>query len=503
MSLRHAAASGVVWTAAATIVSVGLRLVSLAVIARHLAHDELGIVTMLVAIVATMQAFGDFGLNAVIVQRRGLATEQLSSLFWLAQLTGIAILVAIIALEPAIVAFYGDPRLDGYVPWLAARFVVAPVGLPFQAILQRDMQFRRLFVLQAGPACVGAAVTVALAITNHGIWSLVLGELALVTTQSLVALALGWTTWHPILRFRREDLRGPLRVGAYQVGERALNLFATSIDYILIGRVLGASALGVYAIAFELVSLPARLNSIVNRVALPLLAQQQDEPAQFRAGFLELMRVVALVQLPVAIAIGAFAPLLVPVAFGDGWHAAVPLVQILSAFGAIRVLGNPSGPTFLAKGRADIGFRFNLVVAVVALAAFALTVRHGVEAVAWTWVALGALQLAALLAILTTQLEIRAVDWHRALLRPALIAALAIVLFVGAVHVAERTDLPRQLQLALALALGALAFIPLALRIERSLVRSVFAALRRNRSASAGSATSAPGNPSSAMDRRA
>lgn len=467
------------WTASATFVSLGLRLTSLAVIARHLAHDELGLVTMLVAIVATMQAFGDFGLNAVIVQRRNLSTEHVSSLFWLAQLAGIAILVAIVVLEPAIVTFYGDERLDGYLPWLAVRFLVAPAGLPFQAILQRDLQFRRLFVIQAGSAVVGAVCTIGLAISGYGIWSLVLGELALISVQSLAALTLGWTTWHPALHFRRADLRGPLQTGLYQIGERALNLFATSIDYILIGRVLGAQALGVYAIAFELASLPARLNVVVNRVALPLLSQRQDEHVQFKNGFLELMRVVALVQLPIVIGIGAFAPLLVPVVFGSGWSGAIPLVQILSLFGAIRILGNPSGPTFLAKGRAEIGFRFNLCVAVIALGAFALTVHHGTEAVAWTWVALGAAQLAALLLILSRLLGISVTDWRGALLRPTMLAAIALAVCCGALEIATRPALSQEMQLVLAAVLAITAFAPVAWRVERQLVRNVLASIKK------------------------
>ncbi|HUS63216.1 MAG TPA: oligosaccharide flippase family protein, partial [Kofleriaceae bacterium] len=342
-----------------------------------------------------------------------------------------------------------------------------------------ELRFRGSFAIQAGGSAIGAAVTIGGALGGMGIWALIGGELASALAQSSLALALGWRHWRPRLRFARHDLRGPLGTGMYQVGERAANLFATNIDYVVVGRVLGAEALALYAVAFELTSLPARLNQVVTRVAFPVLSRRQDDPDGFRRGYFELMRVVALVQLPLIVGIGVLAPLLVPVFFGADWAPAIPLVEILALFGAFRALGNPSGPVFLARGRADIGFHFNLVVAPVALAAFALAAPHGAEAVAWSWVALGAAQLAALVVVQGNLVRFAARDWLAAIARPALIAALAAGFLVAARALAQALPVPDGVRLLVAVAVAGAALAPAAWKLEGPFLRSWLAVVRQ------------------------
>lgn len=456
-----------------------LRLATLAVIARYLTQAELGLVSMLLAIIFTMQAFGDFGLSAVIVQRTSLTREQLSSLFWLAQLTGLACLLLVVLFEPAIVALYGDPRLQGLIGWLALRFLLTPLGIPFYAMLQRDLQFRRAFWIATGASALGSAVTMVGAIRGHGISALIAGELTTATTYAVLALILGWKSWRPAMRLRREDLREPLRFSLFQVGERVFNLFATNIDYILVGRVLGAEALGIYALAFELVSTPARLNGVLMRVAFPMLAKKQDDADGFRRGVLDLVRLIALVQLPVLAAIALLAPFLVPVFLGPKWGDVVPLVQILSVFGAIRVLGNPSGPAFLAKGHPQIGFYFNVAVAAVVIVAFSLTVSSGLEAIAWTWVAVIGVQLVALTIILNRLTGLTWRMWGHALGRPLAIVGLAIAYLAAARAIATEVTTSLDLQLIVALALAMPLFAITAWRLERAFLSLTFALLRR------------------------
>jgi teichuronic acid exporter len=460
-------------------VVLAVRLVVLAVVARYLSRTELGLVSMLLAIVTMMQAFGDFGLSGAIVQRSDVKREQMSSMFWLAQGFGIGTFVLVWAFDPAIVRLYGEPRLHGLVGWLALRFVLTPVGIPFQAILQRDLEFRRTFAIQTVAALCGGAVTIVAALRGAGVYAMIGGELVTAAVQSLLALALGWHAWRPQVRFRRHDLRGTMSFGLYQIGERALNLVATNVDYVFVGRVLGAETLGAYAVAFELMSMPARLNNVVTRVAFPVLARRQDDDAAFRRGLMELVRLVALVHLPILAVFAILAPLIVPVFLGPSWSEAVPLVQILALFGAIRVLGNPSGPAFLAKGRPSIGFYFNLVVAIVATAAFSIVVSHGVETVAWTWAVLGAIQLFALVVIIDVITGLHASDWVATLWRALLLTAIAVGILELARWGTTYVSVPQSARLAIAIAGSAIVFLPIALGIERSFLSSLIRHLRQ------------------------
>jgi lipopolysaccharide exporter len=185
--------------------------------------------------------------------------------------------------------------------------------------------------------------------------------LAQSTARMLQLVSVGWRRWKPGLHFARADLKGYLGFGLYQIGERTIYYWAANIDYLLIGRYLGASPLGVYTIAYQLVVMPvSRLNPILTKVAFPVFSRRQDDPAALRRGFGELTELVALVTFPLLVGLGVVAPIAVPAIFGPDWQPSVVLVQIMAVMGLLMCLSNPLGAALLAKGRADVGFWLNV-----------------------------------------------------------------------------------------------------------------------------------------------
>jgi O-antigen/teichoic acid export membrane protein len=82
----------------------------------------------------------------------------------------------------------------------------------------------------------------------------------------------------------------------------------------------------------------------------------QDDLALLRAGYLKLLRIISIINFPLFLGLCAVAPLAVPLIFGEKWTPAVPLVQILALVGVFYSTGNPAGSLVLARGRADLGF---------------------------------------------------------------------------------------------------------------------------------------------------
>jgi O-antigen/teichoic acid export membrane protein len=200
----------------------------------------------------------------------------------------------------------------------------------------------------------------------------------------LQLVAIGWRRWKPGLHFARSDLKGYLGFGLYQLGERTIYYWAANIDYLLIGRYLGAEPLGVYTIAYNLVVLPvARLNPVLTKVAFPVFSRRQDDPAALRRGFGELTEITALVTFPLLVGLAVLAPIAVPAIFGPDWTPAVVLVQIMAVMGLLMCLSNPLGAALLAKGRADVGFWLNVASTALVMPVLWVAVRWGTTGVAW------------------------------------------------------------------------------------------------------------------------
>jgi O-antigen/teichoic acid export membrane protein len=427
---------------------------------------------MISIVLALGMAYADLGLSGAIVHRRDTTRAQLSTLYWTNVAAGAAVTLVVLAARPLVAALLGEPRLAGLLTWVAPVFLVAALGQPYQATLQKELRFRALALVDVVAAASGAIVAIAAATMRLGVLSLALGHLAAVAARTLLVLAVGMRGWRPGRHWSASDLAGYLSFGVYQLGERTVGAFMANADNLVIGSMLGAAALGPYALAYQLVVVPlTKINPIVSRVALPLFARHQDDGALLRRGYVALSKALLVAAGPMLVGAAATAHVLVPVVFGDGWAAAVPMVRILALVGLLKCLGNPIGSLLLATGRADIGFRWNATTAGINVVAFVLAARGGVHAVAWTYLALSLTYAVVFQAAIGPRLHIGAAEYWRSLVAPSLAAA-----GMGGAVLAARPLLASadaRLELVLLVALGAAVYLPLLLALDRPFVREL------------------------------
>ena len=196
-----------------------------------------------------------------------------------------------------------------------------------------------------------------------------------------------WSVWRPSLHLDFSDARPFLSFGAYQTGERFVNYLASNLDFVMIGKVLGAAALGPYYVAYQVVVQPmVRLTPILTRVAFPLFSKVQNDDALICRGYLNIVRLVALISLPLLIGMAVVAPTFFHIYLGKGWSNTALLAQILVAVSILKCLGNPLGSAFLAKGRPDIGFKLNTARFILNALLFWWAVQSGLQTIAFAYV---------------------------------------------------------------------------------------------------------------------
>ncbi len=324
------------------------------------------------------QTFMDMGVSNAIIHRRDTTREQLTSLYWLNIIVGVALFGLVVACAPLVSAFFDEPRLTDLTAWTALVFLIAPVGQQFQVLLQKHLRFMALGVIESLAAVAGATVSIACALAGQGVFALVWGTLSSATFAAMAFLGLGLREWRPDLRIRTVDLKGYIGFGLYQIGDRVANYTGSRIDQLLIGSALGTQALGYYSLAFNLAMLPySKLNPVLSRVAFPLLASIQEDSERLKNSFMTIQQVLASVNFPILFGLAATAPVFVPVVYGDQWTPVVGLVQVLAFVAAMRSIGNPTGSLLLAKGRADKSFRWTILFLITQLPAVYAGARLG------------------------------------------------------------------------------------------------------------------------------
>ena len=489
-------AAGVTWTGGVHWLGVVSATITAAVVARLLVPADFAVVVAAGALAGVVGILQESGLAAAVVQYRGDGRRAATTALLLHLAAGTVAVLGCVAVSPWLAAFFhlGDARV------LAAAFVPlwlrAWTGVPV-ALLQRELAFERAALVEAASVVAYPAVTIPLAYGGHGAWALVLGQGAAALAAALAAWLLAG--WRPrIGDVDRTTARALVRYGRTLTGSNLLAVVNDRVDNFVVGRASGPEALGLYAMAFRLATLPRTgFTFVVSRVLFPALAGLQGDVRRVREVYLGALHWVAALALPATAGLALLAPLLVDVVLGPRWHGAVAPLRVLTVFGLTAALAATTGDVFKASGRPALVLRIGFVHSAVLWSGLALLGGRGATAVA------GAVALAGLASGTTAfvfalgVLHLRPAALWRALRAPALataVMAAVLALAPEALPLAGAAALGVQLGLGMAVYAGALAWLaPEDARELAGLVRAFAAARRRRGEVGVGSGSPAAG----------
>lgn len=391
MTERAQIKRGLVWFGSATLLTKLLDVAGIVVVLRHLGSEELGLAALTLGASIVFESFGGLGVEAAIVQAREISREALGSLFWFCLLVAALICGAVFLAAPAIAAFYGDPRLGPLLLASSAKFLFLGAAIvPFQLLI-RDLRFREVSAVQ-GFCSLGVNVAkIALAIAGAGAWALVLPN-ALHGVLFLAAVSRISPFW-PRFRFVWREISGFVSFGARAAASTITMECSRNLDYFLVGKFLGLSALGIYRVAFEVAMMPMEtLSQTTYRVAYPVFSRVSAAWERLEAAFLDTARMLLAITGPLAVLIFFGARDLLLLFTGEKWLAAVPAIQVLCLAGVLRTAERLFTRLFNAVGKPHLTLYETLTTLVILAASMTalLTLfgeRYGVLAVCAAWVA--------------------------------------------------------------------------------------------------------------------
>lgn len=361
-----------------------LRIVSLMVLARLLDPADFGVVGMVTAVTGIFALFKDAGLSVATVQRKAITDNQVSTLFWLNIAVGLALGLLTVAIAPAIAAFYREPRLFWVTVAVAAGFVCNAAGVQHSALLQRQMRFTTLAVIDVLSLLSGIAAGVVMALYGYGYWALV----ALTVLPSAVSAIGFWLTtrWIPSLPTADADVRSMIRFGGIVTINGVIVYFAYNVEKILLGRFWGADALGLYGRAYQLISIPAdNVNSAGGGVVFSALSRLQDDPERLKRYFLKSYSLVLELTLPATIACGLFADDIITVLLGQKWAGATPIFRLLTPTFVVFAMINPFSWFLWSSGLLSRSVRLAMVIAPLVIVAEIIGLPYGPTGVAFAY----------------------------------------------------------------------------------------------------------------------
>jgi teichuronic acid exporter len=477
-SLGHTVVSAVGWS---TGIKVAFQIVTwvmtLAVI-RILTPDDYGLMAISQVFINFMAIFANLGLGDALVQQENASRPVAAAVFGVSIVLS-AILTVLLSLAAyPIASLYNDPRLVLLIQVASLGFLCNGLSTLPRAYLTKSLRIRPMFIMEVSSGLIGSAVVVVLAYAGYGVWSLMLGTLAVNITR-LVGFAVLTAEYYVRPTLNLALIRPLYSYGAY----RTLSIIAwtlfTSADTLILGRLLGPAELGLYTVALNFAGMPlSKIAPVLNSVAFPAFAMVQVRPAEARFYAMKATRMMAVASVPVFFGISAVAPEIVDLVFGPKWEAATPILAVLSIAITFRAILLVIPNYLLGIGDARASFLCTAFGLLLFPPAFLIGCRWGVEGVCYAWLLGYPVMFAATALIASGHGRLQFTAVLTIPLRP-IAAGIVMLVAVWQLRPYLSDSAPEAVRLAILVAAGAatygvvmiLAFRPLVLEIVSLFVR--------------------------------
>jgi O-antigen/teichoic acid export membrane protein len=429
-----------------------------------------------------LATLNELGLGAALVQKHQIDETTLRQVFGFLLLINFCLFLFVLSVAPLIAGFFNEERIIPIIRLLSIQFVLSSFTIIPQSILTREMDFKKISVVDFVSAIAGSVVTLILAMIGMGVWSLVWGSVAI-----SVGRTIAFNVILPFLhlpRFSFRNMAQSISFGSYVTIERILWFFYSRSDTFIIGKVLGNELLGFYSVSMDLASLPMeKVSGLINQVAFPAFSRIQTDTEKVKSHFLKAVRMVSFFAFPVLWGMSSIAPELIAVLLGDKWRLAAMPFQLLSLIIPIRMVSGLMPPAVIGLGRPDVSFLNVLVASLVMPVVILIGSNWGIVGVSLAWVIFYPLVVLINLIRVMPVLGVKVLDVLLAMARPAL-SSFTMYIAIMVMRVTFATEIGSIAHLVLLIIGGAIVYGGMLLTLDRHGCREVVGLMRTSPSIS-------------------
>ncbi len=375
-------------------------LASSIIMARILTPADFGLVEISISLAVLINLVGEYGLSAEIIQRKTLTIEYLSTAFWANIAVGVIVSILGIALAPMAGVYFDSPSAGPVLSLTALNFFINAFGVVQRSQLIREMVFGKIARIEMAAMVGFAVVSTVLALVGWGVYSYVLGWLGR-TLLMAIALFLS-AAWRPAWTFRWALFKEMFRFGSNVMVGKTLQYFGGNVDRFILWKGLGSVGLGYYGLARRApATLASLLNSILIKVAYPVLANVQEDRSKLKSAYLRIVQLSSWLVFPALFLMSVLAGPFVRVIFGPQWEAAVFPLRLLAFLPCSVVIFVPCDSAFQAVGQPDLVWKNQAIRTAMYVVSILIGLWGGIDGVAI------AILVYALVSSLVTQFLVR------------------------------------------------------------------------------------------------
>lgn len=364
--LSEKSRKGFLWLLLGTAGQNALQILSLLVLARILSPEEFGVVGVGTTVIAFLRIFSEIGVGPALVQKEFISLLDIKTANTLSLVLGVALAGLLYSLSESMAVFFEMPQLTTVLHAMAFMLPLVSYSVVGQSLLQRKFEFKKL----SGATFISyflayGIVSIYMALHGYGLWSLI----AAYWVQSVSFFILTVILCRDTLKigFSLSSAHGMLNYGLGHSMARLCNYAAGQGDNLIIGKILGSGAVGLYGRAYQIMCMPAILfGSVIDKVFFPLMAKLRNNKADLEKLYLSSIYFSLLIFVYLSGYVFIFSEQITYILFGSGWSNVASLIEIMAIGLYFRIGYKFSDCLTLVMGnmyaRASIQFLYALSV---------------------------------------------------------------------------------------------------------------------------------------------
>ena len=374
MSVRTTVVKGGLWTSLSTGVNVLVQILRIAILTRFLDKSDFGVVAIVGMVLALCISLSDLGFSSVIMYKDSLSRKEFSSLYWIQAIVYICLFVAISFLSGPISHYYDLPVLKELIPIAALSLLALAMGKLYENILRKNFQFKSLSVRNIIVNVLSLILAVILAWAGYGVYSLIYSTLFQTVSFSLWNLISGYRIKPIVFYLSFKEVKGLVSIGMFQMYSGILDFLSNKVDILVMGKLLGTEALGVYDLAKNLAfRVSDYVRSVVAQVALPYITKDNTSNQVIVSRFLSVSKVLAFVLVPIIALLCIFSKEITLLMYGYNYLEIAPLISILALATLVNSMASLYDILGISKGRTDLNFKNTVARVIVTLPIIAIS----------------------------------------------------------------------------------------------------------------------------------
>ncbi len=372
--------SGLIWNTAQVLINQFSGIIVKLVLARLLEPGQFGLISMAVVFTGLVSTINELGMTSALIQKKeeDLTPQHFSSAFCLSLAVSVVLyLIGVFAIAPAAAAFYDSTELGSIIPWIMLPLLFNPFGLISRAKLTRDLNFKKLSLGSIVSAAASGLIAILLAYLGYGVWALVVQGVTAAAVNSFMNFI--HASWRPSLKASWWHIKDILGYSTFVLLNNVTVHFTKNMDYLLVGKILGATPLGVYTIAFMIPDLiRSQIMGILNTVLFPVYSKIQSNPKELLKHYQETVKANSMLIFPMLAILISFPLAVIDIAFGPKWSAGTLTLQILALSAMVHVGGGSSSTVLSAIGKSKLDFQLMALTTVfITVPAFYIGIKLG------------------------------------------------------------------------------------------------------------------------------